>query len=298
MHETYIHPAAGKNSWKRYLSSLLLILLFVIIGGAFYGIGLLLFVAMDGNEQTYFDTGLGMAVGISPFIDFVLLHVMYLFWLLGIFIAIKYIQKRTLRSLITARERVDWRRIWWAFGMFFGIYAILNLADWLIFREGLTLNEETSVPQFLILLVLVLFFTPIQTTVEELFFRGFLVQWLGKGIKSPIIIAIIIALIFGSLHFSNPEMGRSALLVGLEYITAGFMLTFIALKTGSAELSIGAHAANNIFLFLLISDEQSVGGKMPAIFTIGEVQPGISLLWSVILFGVFYWLSVRRFRVR
>nr|WP_249292584.1 CPBP family intramembrane glutamic endopeptidase [Metabacillus flavus] len=257
-----------------------------------------MFTDLDGNSNTYFDPVLGSAVGLSPFIDFALLHATYLFWLLGIFIAIRFIHKRTIRSLITHRERLDWGRIGWGFGVFIGIYLVLNLVDWLLFKEGLSLNKETSPSQFLILLALVLVFTPIQTTVEELFFRGFLVQWLGKGLRSPILIALIIALVFGSLHFANPEMGRSAVLVGLEYIVAGFMLTFIALKTGTAELSIGAHAANNMFLFLFISDELSVGGKLPAVFSVsGEVDPVSSLIGSVIMFGGFYWVSVRRYGV-
>ncbi|KZZ85076.1 CPBP family intramembrane glutamic endopeptidase [Bacillus sp. SJS] len=298
MTDTYWKTVTGENSWKRYISSLLVILLFIVLGGAVYAIGLLLLTALDGNPDTYFDTVLGSAVGLSPFIDFVLLHATYLFWLLGLYIAIRFIHKRTLRSLITHRERLDWGRIGWGFGMFIGIYLILNVADWLLFKDGLALNNETSPSQFLILLGLVLVFTPIQTTVEELFFRGFLVQWLGKGLRHPILIALIIALVFGSLHFANPEMGRSALLVGLEYIVAGFMLTFIALKTGTAELSIGAHAANNIFLFLFISDELSVGGKLPAVFSVsGDVDPVSSLIGTVIIFGGFYWLSVRRYGV-
>ncbi|WP_338778702.1 CPBP family intramembrane glutamic endopeptidase [Metabacillus sp. FJAT-52054] len=298
MTDTYWKTDTGENSWKRYISSLLVILLFIVLGGAVYAIGLLLLTALDGNPDTYFDTVLGSAVGLSPFIDFVLLHATYLFWLLGLYIAIRFIHKRTLRSLITHRERLDWGRIGWGFGIFIGIYLILNVADWLLFKDGLALNNETSPSQFLILLGLVLVFTPIQTTVEELFFRGFLVQWLGKGLRHPILIALIIALVFGSLHFANPEMGRSALLVGLEYIVAGFMLTFIALKTGTAELSIGAHAANNIFLFLFISDELSVGGKLPAVFSVsGDVDPVSSLIGTVIIFGGFFWLSVRRYGV-
>ncbi|MBS2970753.1 CPBP family intramembrane metalloprotease [Metabacillus sp. KIGAM252] len=298
MTEVYWKTDSRKNSWKRYISSLLVILLFIALGGVVYGIGLFMFTDLDGNSNTYFDPVLGSAVGLSPFIDFALLHATYLFWLLGIFIAIRFIHKRTIRSLITHRERLDWGRIGWGFGVFIGIYLVLNLVDWLLFKEGLSLNKETSPSQFLILLALVLVFTPIQTTVEELFFRGFLVQWLGKGLRSPILIALIIALVFGSLHFANPEMGRSAVLVGLEYIVAGFMLTFIALKTGTAELSIGAHAANNMFLFLFISDELSVGGKLPAVFSVsGEVDPVSSLIGSVIMFGGFYWVSVRRYGV-
>ncbi|WP_162357001.1 CPBP family intramembrane glutamic endopeptidase [Metabacillus mangrovi] len=290
---SYLDSFSGRNSWKRYLSSLAVVLGFLLIGGIAYGLSLIMAIQLDGDS--YFDIELGRSIGLSPYIEFMLLNSVYLFWLLGLFISVRFIHKRPLRSLVTHRDHVQWGRVFWGFGVFLGIYLLLNVADLLIFQEGFKVNPGTSPSQFLLLFGLVLIFTPIQTTVEELFFRGFLAQWIGKGVRNPLLLSLIIALIFGSLHFANPEMSRSALFVGLEYLFAGFMLTYVAVKTGTAELSIGAHAANNIFLFLFFSDKQSVGGELPALFEAGEVNAGISLLWSVVLFGVFYWMSMRKY---
>ena len=66
--------------------------------------------------------------------------------------------------------------------------------------------------------------------------------------KRPILLAIIVGLMFSIGHFANPEMNKSIILVGLDYIVAGFALTYIAVKTKSLEITIGAHAANNISL--------------------------------------------------
>jgi uncharacterized protein len=147
-----------------------------------------------------------------------------------------------------------------------------------------------------LLFVIVLVLVPIQTTVEELIFRGFLLQWFAKKLSNPIILSVIIAVIFGSLHFSNPEMDRSALWIGLNYVFAGFMLTFIAVKMGSLELSIGVHAANNMLLSWFFADPNSVNGNIPALFRVKDDSPIFSLIWSICIFVIFYLISMKKYR--
>ncbi|PLT34445.1 CPBP family intramembrane glutamic endopeptidase [Bacillus sp. V5-8f] len=253
-------------------------------------------MSMKGTLPAYMQGTSDSFIGVSPTNDLLYSNLMNVVWMLGLWFVIKVIHKRKLRTLVTARPKIDWKQAGWGFAVFFGLMIAFQVLDFIIFPGDTVLNNF-SWGAFFYLFLVVLFLVPIQTTVEELFFRGFLLQWFAKKIASPITLSIIIAAIFGSLHFSNPEMGRSAVWVGLDYIFTGFMLTWIAVKIGSLELSIGAHAANNMFLFWFISDEQSVGGELPSIFKVTDVNPMLSFLMTAAILIIFYVLSRRKYLV-
>jgi hypothetical protein len=103
-----------------------------------------------------------------------------------------------------------------------------------------------------------------------------------------LLFAMIVGLMFSIGHFANPEMNKSIILVGLDYIVAGFALTYIAIKTKSLEITIGAHAANNMFLALFLTTDDSVFGSIPSLFKAANTEPGANLIWSIVMFSVFY----------
>ena len=110
---------------------------------------------------------------------------------------VKYLHKQSFRSLTTGRNKVDWKRIWFAF-LFWGIISSgLIFADYFANPEGYVWNFKPT--QFAILCVLAVLLIPIQTSFEEYLFRGYLVQ--GIGVSSshkyfPFVIAYCIIAIF------------------------------------------------------------------------------------------------------
>jgi uncharacterized protein len=287
----YLHELPGQNSWKRYLSSFIVISLFLSLGSILYVVFNLLF----GKESSYLDDSTGEFVGLNPTMDVLFSHLINLGWLFGIWLAMRYIHKRTIISLVTSNTRVDWKQILWGFSVYFVLFLGFKVIDFLIFPNRYLLND-VKWGEFLLLFIIVLLFVPIQTTVEELFFRGYLLQWLAKKISNPIVLSILVAIIFGSLHFSNPEMEQSAFWIGLNYTFAGFMFTLIAIKMGSSELSIGAHAANNMFLLWFIADEESTNGAVPSLLKVTESNPTVSFIYSVFVLFIFYKLSIKKFK--
>lgn len=280
-----------KNNWKNYLFSLIVMLLSLCIGSLVYGM-LNLFL---GKDSSYLNEKSMEFVGLDPIMDLLFSHAIYIVWFIGIWISIRFIQKRKLKSLITSNEYIDWKKILWGFSLYFSLYIFSQLIIFISYPEYFTLNK-INITDFLKLFVIGLIFVPIQTTVEELFFRGFLLQWISKKISHPISLSIIVSLIFGIVHFENPEMGRSAIWMGLTYLTASFILTIITVKLGTLELSIGAHAANNMFITWFISDANSVDGKLPAIFNIAYISPLISFILTSIVWITFYVLSIKKFK--
>jgi membrane protease YdiL (CAAX protease family) len=234
-------------------------------------------------------------VGINPLLYFALMNSQFPIWLLGIFVAIRFIHKRKFTTLITPHRKIDWKRIGFGFIIYFIILGLTSIIDYLLNPGDYSFND-VRVSDFLILFALVLVFTPIQTTCEELFFRGYLLQLFGKWIRIPILLSLIVGSIFGALHFTNPEMGYSPLLVGADYLLTGFIWCYITAKTNSTELSIGAHAANNMLLGWFITMDDSAFGDIPSLFVVTNINPAISLVWTIISLGSFLFISLRKYK--
>ena len=291
----FIRVIKGKNSWKRYLASLIVIILFIIVGSLPYTIICEWIVHTDGNPNTYFDFNKEDYVGINPLLSFTLLNSPFLFWLLGLFVAIRFIHKRKFKSLITPNRNIDWKRIGFGFITFFVILGLTSIFDFLLNPGDYSFNHVRA-SDFLILFMLVLVLTPIQTTCEELFFRGYLMQLFGKWVRIPFLLSLIVGSIFGALHFSNPEMGYSPLLVGADYLVTGFIWCYITAKTNSTELSIGAHAANNMLLGWFLTMDDSAFGNIPSLFVVKNINPAISLMWTIVSLGIFLFISLRKYK--
>ena len=83
-------------------------------------------------------------------------------------------QKKKLKWIITSRENVDWQRIF--FGVLvWGLIVIISLSVGLfIAPENYEWNFKPM--KFLVLCVIAILLIPIQTTTEELWFRGYYMQ--------------------------------------------------------------------------------------------------------------------------
>ncbi|MFP7732372.1 type II CAAX prenyl endopeptidase Rce1 family protein [Priestia aryabhattai] len=87
----------------------------------------------------------------------------------------------------------------------------------------------------------------------------------------------------GWKHYLSPKILASALMLlgSIIYSVAGFALTYIAIKTKSLETTIGAHAANNMFLALhqvclrwsTVNQELTLFGRLlPLLFLISYIE--------------------------
>ncbi len=64
---------------------------------------------------------------------------------------------------------------------------------------------------------------------------------------------IITSIVFGSLHYANPEVDQLGDIMLIYYIGTGFFLGIMTLMDEGLELSLGFHAANNLFTALLVT---------------------------------------------
>ncbi|MFT5862891.1 MAG: membrane protease YdiL (CAAX protease family) [Flavobacteriales bacterium] len=171
--------------------------------------------------------------------------------LVVLLVVVKYLHKQTLTQLTTSRAKVDWSRIFFAFTTW-AIFSIVTTGiAYYLSPEMFQMNFKLM--PFLGLFVITLFLLPLQTSFEEYFFRGYLMQGLGVAIGNRWVPLIITSLAFGLLHIFNPEIEKIGYSVISVYIGLGFFLGIITLMDEGLELALGFHAANNMIIALLVT---------------------------------------------
>ena len=172
-----------------------------------------------------------------------------------LFVWVKFVHKQSIRSLTTARDKVDWSRIFFSFSIWsaFTIVSILLLS---YFNQGDFVWNFKPVP-FLILFILALVLIPIQTSFEEYLFRGYMMQGIGLLTRRRIYPFLITSFTFGIMHIANPEVEKMGHIILIYYIGTGLFLGVLTLMDEGMELALGFHAANNLVGALLITSDWS-----------------------------------------
>lgn len=275
----------GKNAWWRYLLSVLLIVAFWL------GLGSIPLVIWLVADQ-FNDNILTVPIEDDQLLKYVVFSLSFCFLLLSIFLAVTVIHQRPLRSLISPDSAFRLRRVLQGAGVWLLLIAVTYLLEAIINPAHFELTFEPTV--WLIFLPLAIVFTPIQTTSEELLFRGYLLQGLSLLVKNQWWLIGLSSVFFGALHLSNPEVRatNSALWLALTYIAFGAFLALITLKDNSLELAIGCHTANNFFLATLVRDKVSVLDT-PAVFTRvtspnAQVEFFLFLVQAIVFYYVFF----------
>jgi membrane protease YdiL (CAAX protease family) len=264
----------GRNAWWRYALGAVTIAFFWLVLG--YVPYLLLVGAGVSDQMLEY-----LAVNFSIFM-----------MLAGLVLTVKLIHRRPLLSLVTPEARLDGRRVWRGALVWAVIAAVIVVIEHLLFPDRYYLSFDPE--RFFVFLALVLVLTPIQTTAEELVFRGYAMQGLGLLTRRPALIAVASSLFFTAPHLLNPEVHQHGVLImAANYFVIGMLLATVTLRDGRLELAIGVHAVNNVFLALIANYEGSAL-TTESIFTARELDPVYSLVTMIIGTLVFHrWLFRR-----
>lgn len=195
-------------------------------------------------------------LGISSNAFFLILLLSFVIGLLGLWIVVKYYHNQKFKDLTTTRKKVDWKRIFFSFLIWVIISVITIVIDFYIISPA-DYQVQFQLKPFLILAAIGIFILPLQTSFEEYLFRGYLMQGIGIATKNRWLPLVITSVLFGSLHYFNPEVMAYGPLIMFHYIGTGFFLGILVLMDEGLELSLGFHAANNMIAALLVTSDWS-----------------------------------------
>jgi membrane protease YdiL (CAAX protease family) len=280
---------SGRNDWWRFVLAILLTLFMWKIIGTLPGAALYIWISL--REGLPPGTTFGSSAGTTT--SFVLLMLASVFFMCGIYLAIRFIHRRPLWTLVTPAQSIDWRRLFKGFAVWFVLAVFTSGVEALLYPGRYVWNQ--NIQQFLPFVCWALILVPIQTSAEELLFRGYLLQGFGLRLRNIWLLSAISGLLFGLPHLLNPEASVNYPLLFLYYFAFGFSLAYITLRDGRLELALGAHAANNLFTFIFANYKISVL-PTPSIFTITMLDALYSVPAGLIAMAIFIWLFSSRLR--
>ncbi|HSR60595.1 MAG TPA: CPBP family intramembrane glutamic endopeptidase [Robiginitalea sp.] len=206
----------------------------------------------------------------------------------------KFIHPQSIRSLTTSRRKVDWRRVWFAFGLWGLLTLGLTGVDIWLSPEDYVWNFRWEA--FWKLAVIAILLIPLQTSFEEYLFRGHMMQGLGIISGNRWVPLLVTSLLFGVMHIANPEVEKLGYGSLVFYIGTGLFLGILTLMDEGLELALGFHAANNLVTALLVTADWTA-------FQTDSLYKDISmphLGWDAylpvfVIFPVLLWVFARKY---
>ena len=203
-----------------------------------------------------------------------LLLLSFVFVVPGIWLVVKKLHDLPIMSILSSRKKFDFKRVMYSFMLWGSIVSAFVFLEYSLSPESYEINFKLK--EFLILAVIAILFIPIQTSVEEVVFRGYLMQGFGHWLNSRFMALFLSSVVFGSLHLANPEITALGYEFIFLYITVGFVLGIMTLMDDGLELAVGFHAANNLIAALLVTADWTVFQTESVLIDISEPSLGIS----------------------
>jgi membrane protease YdiL (CAAX protease family) len=238
-------------------------------------------------------------LGISKNVTFFLIMLAPLTTLICTILLIKVLHKSSFSETVNGTKKIRICRMLNGAAVWGILMAVYLVMDYLISPENYILQFDLAqfIPLFLISILLV----PLQTTSEELLFRGYLAQGVAAWTKSRWLAFLIPGLVFGLIHAFNPEVKAFGFWLAMpQYIFFGLIFGLVAILDDGIELPIGMHAANNVFLSLFITHHASAL-QTDAVFEQVNINPGkealMLLLIGIIAIAYFAWKYKWNFKI-
>jgi membrane protease YdiL (CAAX protease family) len=224
-------------------------------------------------------------LGFNSDLTLMMLLFPFLVGLITFFLLIKPLNSRSFRETITGSQKFRWNRLLVSALVWTALAAIYLFVYKEVDPENFRLNNVSGSLISLIIISLVLI--PFQSGLEEVLFRGYLLQGLTVLFRNRWMSLLLSSVIFGLLHAWNPEIEAHGFLTMMpQYILTGLLFGIITIVDDGIEMACGAHIANNVFLSIMVTNSSSTL-QTNAVFEQINIEPQIefaALLAASVLF--------------
>lgn len=285
----------GFHEWWRYVAGAVIIFIIWQMGQIPL-IGAIMYKSyQDGIEMQALLSPDNIMTVLPQNLTFFLLLLSFVIGFLGIYFVVRFLHQQKILSSLTSRSKFDWRRFLFAFTLIGILIILTTLIDYYIQPDHYQLNFDWS--SFLILAIIAILMVPIQTTFEEWFFRGYLMQGLGYIFKNRAVPFIATSLMFGLLHIANPEVQKLGYIIMINYVGVGFFLGIITLMDEGLELAAGFHAANNLVTALLVTADWTAFNTPSILKDVSEPEVTFDVLLPIfILYPILILIMAKTYR--
>ena len=275
-----------KNNIWRYALGIFIIFIFTQIGSIPFIIAIFNKVGLEGAANL--DPSKMMTILENSNLTFFYTLLTFFVGFIGFLIVIKYLHNQSVLSITTSRKTIDYKRILTSFSAI-SVILVLNIL-FSFFTSSEEYILQFNLNDFLILLLIAVIFIPVQTSLEEYVFRGYLMQGLGVMFNNKWLPLILTSFSFGFLHFYNPEIMKLGSILLVHYVATGLFLGILTLMDDGMELALGFHAGNNLLIALIVTADWTVFQTTSILKYIGEPNVinqslfSLSIIYPILLF--------------
>ena len=299
----FFNATLGSNQlWRWILGLIVILLIWIGIGSIVLGIAGCAFLRATNAFGISCPEGVGITGDGSLTARLIIAGLGFVVGLVGIWGVVRLIHKKPLRRVATGRSSFDCNRYLYAMVVALIVSLVVFAVNRFILRLDMTFQEPGW--EYLIFVVFALLLVPVQTGVEELLFRGYILQGIMLLVKKKVVLALVSGAIFALPHLTNPEAsayGFAPYIVAL--VSFGAFFGLMTLLDSGIELAAGYHAVNNLFMGLVANTDSTVI-VTPSLFTIQrdryDLFPHVSidvlglLLALAILNHKYKWVKLSR----
>lgn len=216
----------------------------------------------------------------------------FAFVIIGVMMAARHLQHRPPLGLIgpLGSALAQFWRVLRLLLLFGAVVLVLPPYD-----MGAPLEPNLPPGRWLMLLPLSLAALLIQTSAEELLFRGYLQQALAARFASPLIWISVPAALFALGHYTPTAAGGNAVLVALWAGLFGALMADLTARAGTLGPAVAVHFFNNITALLIVALPDSMNGLSLFILPFEMSDTGAMRDWLLVDFAmmVLSWLVAR-----
>ena len=148
--------------------------------------------------------------------------------LLGVYLVVKYLHNQPMVAITTTRKKIDWGRFFFGFSLIAVTTTFFTGLDY--YNNPEDFEMQFQLVPFLILAAISIVLMPLQTSFEEYFFRGYLMQGIGAssfGKYFPFVFSYLVitlsAYIFVSISFSLSTLLHLTITCGIFGLLAAIL---------------------------------------------------------------------------
>lgn len=258
--QTYYAPAiATKSLWRLFFGLIVLVviyLVFMLIIFAGVGIYFGTMAKLNGSDPNAVETNLGLFFLGSDPASVIIILFSFIGMFLGVLLAVKWVHKRGLRSLLGP----DLSEVIVGFRNGFLFLMVLSLIGFVIIIFVDPPVKNMAFPTWVKWMVLAIPLLFIQILSEELIFRGYFQQQLAARFNSRWAWYFLPSVVFGMLHYDPTNLGSNAVLVVAHTTLFGLIAAEVTARTGNLGTAIGLHFANNINALTIVALDGPLSG--------------------------------------
>lgn len=242
------------------------------------------FAQISANPNDYsilgLDPSLGLFMTIFPFIA----------GLFAFIVLVRPLNSRTIYITINGTGKIRWNHFFISAFIWLLVSAVYLFLYLKIDPSNFRINNYTA--SLITLSIVSVLFIPFQAAFEEVLFRGYLMQGFAALVGKRWFPLIMTSILFGLLHAFNPEVKEFGFYTMMpQYILFGLIFGAITILDDGIEAAMGAHAANNIFLCIMVTGESSAL-QTPALYMQNTIHPWPELA-GLLISGIVFILILK-----